>query len=79
MTIRAHFDGTVIVPDEPVNLPVDAALAVDIRPLLSTAPADAATIGRRMDALQRFVTRGVRETNISGEQLRREHLYDDRT
>ena len=23
MTIRAHFNGTVIVPDEPVDLPAD--------------------------------------------------------
>ena len=78
MTIRAHFDGSVIVPDEPLNLPVDAALAVDIRPLLATGPADAATIQRRMDALQRFIARGVPETAIAQEQLRREHLYDDR-
>jgi hypothetical protein len=25
-TLQAHFDGSVIVPDEPVNLPVDERL-----------------------------------------------------
>jgi hypothetical protein len=79
MTIRAHFNGTVIIPDEPVDLPVDAALAVDIRPLLSSAPADAATVAQRLAALKRFLARAVTGTNIPGDQLRREHLYDDRS
>ena len=78
MTIRAHFNGTVIVPDEPVDLPVDAVLSVEVHPLLATAPANSATIARRLEALQRFIDHGVTATNIPPEQLRREHLYDDR-
>jgi hypothetical protein len=31
VTLRAHFDGKVIVPDEPVNLPVNAPLKIEIR------------------------------------------------
>lgn len=31
-SIRAHFDGKTIVPDEPVDLPHGSALVVDIRP-----------------------------------------------
>ncbi|NQU11121.1 hypothetical protein HQ590_10050 [bacterium] len=79
MTIRAHFDGTVIVPDEPVNLPANTALAVDIRPALTTGPADAATITRRLQGLKQFIAHGVRGATIPDEALRREHLYDDRT
>jgi hypothetical protein len=30
MTLRAHFDGKVLVPDEPVNLPVNCALEVQV-------------------------------------------------
>lgn len=29
-TIKAHFDGKVIVPDEPVDLPVGKALDVEV-------------------------------------------------
>ena len=31
MTIRAHFDGRVIIPDEPVELPVDQPLELEVR------------------------------------------------
>lgn len=30
-TIRAHFDGHVLVPDEPVNLPEGRSLEVQVR------------------------------------------------
>jgi len=30
VSIRAHFDGRVIVPDEPVQLPVNTSLTVSI-------------------------------------------------
>jgi hypothetical protein len=33
-TLRAHFDGRVLVPDEPVNLPKDTALEVQVREIL---------------------------------------------
>jgi len=32
MTIRCHFDGKVIVPDEPVELPVNQPLVAEIAP-----------------------------------------------
>ena len=31
MNLKAHFDGKVLVPDEPVNLPVNCALEVQVR------------------------------------------------
>lgn len=30
LTIRAHFDGTVIVPDEPLDLPIDQPLELEL-------------------------------------------------
>jgi hypothetical protein len=30
MTIRAHFDGKVLVPDEPLELPVDQPLEIEV-------------------------------------------------
>jgi hypothetical protein len=41
ISIHAHFDGKVIVPDGPVDLPLDQALIVRIEPLAGTT--DAAT------------------------------------
>lgn len=39
-TIRCHFDGKVIVPDEPVDLPVDQPMLVNVEPGVSiTGPA----------------------------------------
>ena len=77
VSIRAHFDGKVIVPDEPVDLPVNAALEVDVRPRLRSGRADEATVTRRLAALERFVARGVAGASIPDEALRRERLYSD--
>ena len=37
-TLTAHFDGKVLIPDEPVNLPVDCALEVRVQPLRPLTP-----------------------------------------
>lgn len=37
IAIKARFDGKVIVPDEPVNLPTDRALLVRIEPLTAAS------------------------------------------
>ncbi len=34
-TIRAHFDGKVFVPDEPVDLPVGETVEIPVRPVES--------------------------------------------
>jgi hypothetical protein len=33
VTVNAHFDGKVIIPDEPLNLPPNQALIVSIEPV----------------------------------------------
>lgn len=48
MTVRAHFDGRVIVPDEPVDLPVNTPLDVEINPANGTQATPAETIRRRV-------------------------------
>jgi len=45
MTLRAHFDGKVIVPDEPVSLPIDTPLDVEITP--ANGPRAAAPLRER--------------------------------
>ncbi len=76
--IRAHFDGTVIVPDEPVDLPVDLPLRVE----LTAAPPDRKGADRTAieDRLRRLAkaTGCLSAPPIEPEWLRREHLYDER-
>jgi hypothetical protein len=40
MTVSAHFDGKVIVPDEPLDLPPNQALIVQIQTVGTSAPAE---------------------------------------
>jgi hypothetical protein len=76
LTIRAHFDGKVIVPDEPVDLPVDQRLEVQVKPI----PSEAATPvpDPWQAALNRLVARARHGLNIPDEALRREKLYEER-
>ena len=39
--LRGHFDGRVIIPDEPVELPRDQALIVRVEPVVQSADAPA--------------------------------------
>jgi hypothetical protein len=73
-TIRAHFDGRVIVPDEPIDLPVNQTLEVELKPFPAESPVSARE--RRRAALQRVAARAIHGLNIPTEVLRREHLYE---
>lgn len=37
-TFKAHFDGKVLIPDEPVNLPVNCELKLHIQPIVAEQP-----------------------------------------
>ncbi len=76
-SIRAHFDGKVIVPDEPVDLPVNHPLEVRLESLGQELPATSGNgVAERLRALAR--ARGcVRGPTIPLEALRRENLYDE--
>jgi hypothetical protein len=76
LTIRAHFDGRVIVPDEPLDLPVDQVLRVDLTPI--SPEMEEVSIEERRAALRRVVSRRIHGLSIPDEALRREHLYDER-
>ena len=68
MVIRMHFDGKVLVPDEPVDLPVDKPLKGEVTVIEP----------EREAAWQRLKSRKVRGSSIPLEVLRRENLYEDR-
>lgn len=75
LTIRAHFDGKVIVPDEPVELPVDQPLNVQ----LDVASGSESANTESDSAIGRFLSHAVQGANIPDSSLGREDLYDDRT
>jgi hypothetical protein len=76
ISFRAHFDGKVIVPDEPVDLPVDQPLNIEAQPALKVHAALSEEEWHA--ALDRLVARAIPGLNISDESLRRENLYEER-
>jgi hypothetical protein len=76
LTFKAHFDGKVIVPDEPVDLPVDQPLEVELRTLpLGESNQE---FSKWNEALERLLSRAVHTNSLSPEALRRENLYEER-
>jgi hypothetical protein len=74
IVIRAHYDGKAIVPDEPVDLPVDTPITAELTVIEEKlAPAD---IKRRLAAWRRFSARAVKGASIPLEALRRENMYE---
>jgi hypothetical protein len=51
MTIRARYDGRVIVPEQPVNLPVGQELIVHLEPASVEGTASATAIRLRRSGL----------------------------
>jgi hypothetical protein len=76
VTIRAHFDGKVITPDETVTLPRDTPLTIHVE----TPPAPTAVPLEEQRAaydalLKRATERPV--PHLPDEALRRESIYED--
>ena len=84
-TIRAHFDGETLVPDEPVELPVDQPLTLTVQLADgSTVNGRAAiladpnkTLEEKLAAIERTFSHGVEGVNLPAEALRRENMYGD--
>jgi hypothetical protein len=75
LTIRAHYNGEFIVPDEPVSLPFDQPLEVELR-LIATGTAED-TIEEQLKRLARATGR-IEGPSIPLDALRRKNLYEDR-
>lgn len=75
--IRAHFDGKVIVPDEPIDLPLHEPLTVQLSTVRPTnGRPSREVVAERRRRLARAV--GCLSGPVIGpEALRRENLYDD--
>jgi len=76
VTIKAHYDGKTIVPDEPVDLKVGEQIEITVQPIPANTLVP--TIEERRAALRRIISRGVHGANIPLEELRRENMYEDR-
>jgi hypothetical protein len=74
-TIRGHFDGKVIVPDGPIDLPLNLPLALDVGATQPVPPR--LSSAERKAAWQEFFARPASAPYLSAESLRREYLYDD--
>lgn len=87
--IRAHFDGKVIVPDEPVDWPINQPLSIQAVPVDAPAASGAGSneangtmpsvevIAERLAKL-RAISGRLASGGIPDEALRRENLYEDR-
>ena len=53
MTIKAHYDGKVLVPDEPVDLPINCPLELKVQPL-SAAQRSERPLARLAELAQQF-------------------------
>jgi len=72
VVIRAHFDGKTIVPDEPVDLPVNQPLEAEVK----VVEAKPGRSPKREAAWQRLKSMRISGLNIPDEALRRENLYE---
>ena len=84
ITIRAHYDGKVIVPEEAVELPINETLELQVvRTAEQSVGKDTdllpeAEREKRKAAFERFLARSIHVPDIPLEALRRENLYEDR-
>lgn len=73
IVIRAHFDGKVSVPDEPLDIPV-GPLEAELR--VADDKLSAEEIERRLDALDRLAARARHGLDLPEEALSRESAYE---
>ena len=71
IVIKAHFDGKNIVPDEPVDLPINQPLEFELK-----QPEPEWDPEKALEALKRLASRAVHGLSIPDEALRRENLYE---
>ena len=78
-SIKAHFDGMVLVPDQEVDLPVNLPLTIYLQ---SVADAEGAGLEQLIAGrIERLAAAHGRVTGpcVTGDALNRDNLYDERT
>lgn len=74
--IHAHFDGVVIVPDEPVDLPVGTKVTVQLPQQSDSGHPTSQEIERRL-ASMKMLAGAFSGPSLSDEALRRDSIYRD--
>lgn len=78
ITIRARFDGKVIVPDEPLDYPVNEPLIVELMTLNEDSEkVDSLTIQERLARLKRATGR-IHAPAIQSDMRRSDNFYEER-
>ena len=77
MTVDVHYDGAVLVPDAPVDLPVGQPLQADIRPLERKVPYSELSVAERLRRLELAAGR-IKDVTISGRMSRQDNFYEER-
>jgi len=75
IVIKAHYDGKTIIPDEPVDLPVNQPLELELKQQPQWLPWDPE---KAEEAWKRLKSRRIRGLRIPDDALRRENLYEER-
>lgn len=76
-SFSAHFDGTVIIPDEPVDLPVNVPLRITFTKLdASHEVIETISVEERLRRIEKTIG-GVSVPPVPLESMRREELYDE--
>ena len=70
---RVHFDGKVIIPDEPVDLPVGETIEAEFR--VPEGQLSAEEIKKRRAAIKRLASMAIHGLNIPDFALSRESIY----
>lgn len=73
---RAHYDGSRIVPDEPLDLPLNRPLQIDCRPADDEWSPE--QLEAQAAAADHLLCKQATAGELSTEALRREHLYEER-
>jgi hypothetical protein len=73
IVIKAHLEGKAVVPDEPLDLPINQPIEVEFR--VADDRLSDEEIKRRLAAWKRLGSRAVK-ANIPAEALRRENMYE---
>ena len=72
MTLRVHFDGKVLIPDEPVNLPVNCSLEVEVTSASGSTKKKAKSLRKLVEAARKCP---VRNGSADGAAQHDHYLY----
>ncbi len=80
--LRARFDGTALIPEEPVDLPVGETLTITVsggpvEPPLPILADPSRSLEERLAAIRESFSHGIAGQGLPAEALRRESIYGD--